>query len=156
MTGKGHMLVSLRDARGRAHQPAAAGARAPPEEHTGGAACGSGAETRALRQLLRRADQQLLVTSALSRAELLRAAGRHSSEVVTKALEVLAAITSITITAALLDQAGSLAPSTLRTLDAIHLATALELGEDLTAFVAYDARLLAAAANASLPTLEPA
>jgi hypothetical protein len=43
----------------------------------------------------------------------------------------------------------------VRTLDAIHLATALELGDELTAFVCYDDRLSAAAAALGLPVVTP-
>lgn len=46
-------------------------------------------------------------------------------------------------------------PPLLRTLDAIHLATALSLREDLDGLVAYDARLARAAAGAGLPVLAP-
>ena len=45
---------------------------------------------------------------------------------------------------------------TLRTLDAIQLATALSLASVLDAFVAYDERLLAAAAHHGLPIAAPA
>ena len=45
----------------------------------------------------------------------------------------------------LLSAAASLDPPTLRTLDAIHLVTALSVGDELDAFVAYDERLLEAA-----------
>lgn len=44
-------------------------------------------------------------------------------------------VAEITITEGLLDSAGAMQPSTLRTLDAIHLATAMELGAELTALV---------------------
>jgi predicted nucleic acid-binding protein len=114
------------------------------------------AETKALRRFINGLDARQLVTSALTRAELLRAACRRDQATVRKAHEVLAGVTAITITEALLDQAGSLAPVSLRTLDAIHLATALELGAELVAFVAYDARLLSAAAQAALRPLTPA
>jgi glutamate synthase (NADPH/NADH) large chain len=56
---------------------------------------------------------------------------------------------------ALLDLAGVLRPPALRTLDVIHLATAIELGTELAGFVAYDARLLTAAHQASISTLTP-
>jgi predicted nucleic acid-binding protein len=113
------------------------------------------AESAALRRFVAKADPSSLVTSALSRAELLRAAHRHGGQAVPKAREVLDAVATITITEALLDSAGSLAPATLRTLDAIHLTTALELGADLVALIAYDVRLLAAARDAGIPTLTP-
>ena len=113
-------------------------------------------ETRALRRFVAQADPRTLVTSALSRAELLRAAQRRDEPTVRKAREVLDGVAEITITEGLLDSAGAMQPSTLRTLDAIHLATAMELGAELTVFVAYDARLLAAARGASVPILTPA
>jgi predicted nucleic acid-binding protein len=43
----------------------------------------------------------------------------------------------------------------LRSLDALHLASALSIATDLTAFIAYDRRLAAAAAAAGLPTVQP-
>jgi predicted nucleic acid-binding protein len=113
-------------------------------------------ETKALRKYIADLDPSDLVTSAITRAELLRAASRQGTSVVIKARDVLDGIAEITITRALLDQAASLQPATLRTLDAIHLATALEIGTALRRFVAYDARLLGAAVQANLPTLTPA
>ena len=114
------------------------------------------AETKALRRFIAQADPRTLITSALSRAELLRAAQRRDERTVQKAREVLDGVAEITITEGLLDSAGAIQPSTLRTLDAIHLATAMELGPELEVFVAYDARLLAAARGASVPILTPA
>lgn len=52
--------------------------------------------------------------------------------------------------------AASLPPATLRTLDAIHLATALSLAGELDAFVTYDDRLADAARAAGLPVIRPA
>jgi predicted nucleic acid-binding protein len=112
-------------------------------------------ETGALRRFIAHVDQRNIVTSALSRAELLRAARRRDAGVLQKAREVLDAVATLTITEALLESAGLMEPSSLRTLDAIHLASAVELGAELSGFVAYDARLLAAASRAALPTLTP-
>ena len=47
-------------------------------------------------------------------------------------------------------------PSELRSLDAIHLATALSIGGDLGALFSYDDRLAAAATAAGLRVLAPA
>jgi hypothetical protein len=47
-------------------------------------------------------------------------------------------------------------PATVRSLDAIHLATALHARPALTSFVTYDKRLLDAATAAGLPTDAPA
>ena len=55
-----------------------------------------------------------------------------------------------------LDRAGELAPTSLRTLDAIHLATASLLGPDLEAVVTYDRRMIEAARLYGLPVASPA
>lgn len=52
--------------------------------------------------------------------------------------------------------AARLVPKALRSLDALHLATALELGQDLEAVVTYDARMIGGARAAGLPVLSPA
>jgi uncharacterized protein len=54
-----------------------------------------------------------------------------------------------------LDSAARLEPRSLRSLDAVHLATALSLGEDLGVMIAYDERLLDAAAQKGIPTANP-
>jgi predicted nucleic acid-binding protein len=56
---------------------------------------------------------------------------------------------------AVLAVAAVLTPPSLRSLDAIHLATALRLGDDLGVFLAYDERLLRAAAAHGLPVAGP-
>src|SRR5919206_598636 len=55
----------------------------------------------------------------------------------------------------LLEVAADLAPPSLRSLDAVHLATALNLGSALDAFVVYDERLAQAATDAGLPVVTP-
>ena len=84
----------------------------------------------------------LRVTSALSGTEVRRAVRRAEagSERAVRSAAVLARIDQVTISSDLLRRAGDLEPSSLRTLNALHLATALELGP-LTAFVTYDDRL---------------
>jgi predicted nucleic acid-binding protein len=51
--------------------------------------------------------------------------------------------------------AGTLSPAELRSLDALHLATALELGEDLEGLVTYDQRMAAGARALSIEVVEP-
>lgn len=51
--------------------------------------------------------------------------------------------------------AGRLLPPSLRSLDALHLATAIEIGDDLEGIVAYDGRLTDAARAASLEVVVP-
>lgn len=54
-----------------------------------------------------------------------------------------------------LDLAGELEPSPLRSLDAIHLAAALELGDELEALVTYDERMAEGARALGLPVAAP-
>lgn len=68
----------------------------------------------------------------------------------------LTTVDLLPIDAAVLARAGALEPPAPRTLDAIHIATALSLGEDLGVFVAYDERLLEAARTHGLPVASPA
>ena len=51
--------------------------------------------------------------------------------------------------------AGRLDPTTLRSLDALHLAAALDLGDDLDGLVTYDDRLAEAAALNGVPVTTP-
>jgi predicted nucleic acid-binding protein len=110
-------------------------------------------ETRALRTFLaQRGDRH--VSSALLRTESLRAVRHIGGDALAAAREALRRIDLIAIDDRILDAAGTLDPRVLRTLDAIHLATALAVGDDLETLVTYDermadgARLLGLAATA--------
>lgn len=67
---------------------------------------------------------------------------------------LLADHTEVPLNAAIRDEAARL-PGSLRSLDAIHVATAQRLGTDLTALVTYDQRMADAAKNAGLPVAMP-
>jgi predicted nucleic acid-binding protein len=112
------------------------------------------AETAALQRYL--GSRSLRVSSALLRTEALRAAMRVSQEHVTKARRQLRNIALIDIGREMLEQAGSLSPADLRSLDAIHLAAALSLGDDLGEVVTYDGRMISAAAAQGLTVVHPA
>ena len=57
---------------------------------------------------------------------------------------------------AILEAAIRISPATIRTLDAIHLASALSLGDELGSFVTYDRRMRDAALAMGLPVESPA
>jgi predicted nucleic acid-binding protein len=76
-------------------------------------------------------------------------------QAVRRGLSALRRIETIRISAAVLETAGALQPAELRSLDALHLATALRLGEDLGRIVTYDDRLLEAARAAGLSVIAP-
>lgn len=113
------------------------------------------AESEALRVFLAKASPEDRITTAVTPDELLRAASRQGEVALRRARDVLDGVWEITLEQSLLDAAATIGPLSLRTLDAIHLATAIELGHDLTALVAYDQRLLDAAVDAGLPVLVP-
>lgn len=111
-------------------------------------------ESAALRRYLAR--HRPLVSSALARTEVMRALLPLGPDAVRGGRDVLARVDLLRINDRVLDAAGLLVPSDLRSLDAIHLASADVLGSDLRAFVTYDERLAAAAAGRGLRVIQPA
>lgn len=95
------------------------------------------------------------VGSELLRVEVIRGARRVDASVEQPARTLLDATGLVAMSSALLEQAAILRPPGLRSLDAIHLASALSIRDDLTAFVAYDHRLLEAARDRGLPVVSP-
>ena len=110
-------------------------------------------ESSALRALL--ADGARQIASAIVEVELPRAVRRAAPELVPAAIRVVAQMTVVELGAAVRTRATALDPPTLRSLDAIHLATALEALPELQSFVSYDERLAAAAAAEGLEVLAP-
>ena len=94
-------------------------------------------------------SSQLLVTEVL-RATRRLGLHRHAVEL---ALDAVSLILPVATT---FHRAGELLPPELRSLDALHLATARELGADLEAVVSYDSRLIGAARAAGVAVLTPA
>jgi predicted nucleic acid-binding protein len=113
------------------------------------------AGTVALTRWLAEHEDQARATSELARVEVTRAVMRAMPTALLQAHHVVARTYKVALTEQVLDTAASLQPQSLRSLDAIHLASALTLGSRLTAFVCYDERLNAAASALSLPVTTP-
>ncbi len=96
------------------------------------------------------------VASTLIRVEVPRAVWRAEPSALPESYLVIRRTTEIELSDEVLSKAAGVKPVTLRAIDAIHLASALVLRRELTAFVSYDKRLLAAAKEAGLPTASPA
>lgn len=94
--------------------------------------------------------------SDLARTEVIRAVRRREPDRLDIAVDIVRQAQLITVTSADLEVAARLDPPALRSLDAIHLASALVLGEELEAFVAYDERLIDAASALGMPVASPA
>lgn len=97
------------------------------------------------------------VSSELARVEVVRAARRAMAQPVAekRAEEVMAGLYLLKIDSDILSGAARLEPRTLRSLDAIHMASALSLGTDLGAIVIYDGNMATAAASCGLRVLSP-
>ncbi|MBO0830787.1 MAG: type II toxin-antitoxin system VapC family toxin [Actinobacteria bacterium] len=111
-------------------------------------------ETQALETWLAQRGAIPRVSSRLLRIEMLRTVARSAPHRVGRANLVLSAITLLSIDD-VAPTAEVIGPGILRSLDAIHLATAHELRTGLTAFVCYDQRLCDAAQAAGLPVENP-
>ncbi len=112
-------------------------------------------ETAALREWLDLHPEQPLVTSEVGRVEVLRAARRVGSRVQAEARVLLGDLDLVPLDRAVQDLASDLGDPLLRTLDALHLASAVLLAEHLTALVAYDHRLVSAARSEGLNVAAP-
>ena len=110
-------------------------------------------ESLALRRFLRR--RHPLVSTALARTEVLRALLPAGDEAVTRGRAVLQRIDLVRVNDRILNAAGVLRPPELRSLDAIHLATAQELGDELSALITYDDRLITAAKQLGYKIVQP-
>lgn len=96
-----------------------------------------------------------VVASDLVRTELIRAVRRASSQDLATAHAVLDTVALTAVSRALFDSAARLEPPALRSLDAIHLASALDLGDELEGLVTYDDRLAEAARAYGVVVVQP-
>ncbi|HVA26465.1 MAG TPA: type II toxin-antitoxin system VapC family toxin [Chloroflexota bacterium] len=112
------------------------------------------AESAALRDYLQTWPRS--VSSALLRVEGLRAARKAGAAAFAAARLRLHGMGLMPIDDVVLNEAAAVGPHMLRSLDAIHLATAQQLGDDLGVLVTYDRRLAQAATELGLPVASPA
>lgn len=100
-----------------------------------------------------------VLSSVLIEIELMRATRRSAPEKLHRATEVLRGIGVVTLSPAVVSRAAAYTDVNLRSLDAIHLATAEHVitmtSEQWDGFVAYDDRLLAAARSLGMPAVAP-
>jgi predicted nucleic acid-binding protein len=108
----------------------------------------------ALRRWLASRDEQM-ISSDLLRTELLRATRRGAPERMVQARAVLDALILVTLSTTVCERAAMLEPDLLRSLDALHLAAALEIGDELEAIVTYDQRLAESAEALGISVVAP-
>jgi uncharacterized protein len=110
-------------------------------------------ESAALRRYLRR--RRPWVSSALARTEVMRALMPTGAGAIAAGHGVLARCDLVRLNIRVLDLAGQMQPTDLRSLDAIHLASAERLGTDLGALVTYDQRMANVARGRGLRVVSP-
>ncbi|HEX9538699.1 MAG TPA: type II toxin-antitoxin system VapC family toxin [Streptosporangiaceae bacterium] len=102
-------------------------------------------ESQALRDWLGQRADTAWVSSVLVEVESFRALARHAPEAVSRLHPVLDLIDLVDLEPRIRILAQTISPATVRSLDAVHLATALSIRGQLTSFVTYDKRLADAA-----------
>jgi predicted nucleic acid-binding protein len=113
-------------------------------------------ESSALRAYLGTRSDIGWFTAVLTRTELIRAVSRTGDRsAIEHARTILVSLDLVALTDRLLETAATLAPPSLRTLDAIHLAAGMTAGPRLGSFVTYDDRMAAAARDAGLMLAQP-
>lgn len=110
--------------------------------------------SKALRRWVLEATEPI-VSSDLLRTELLRAAHRGAPDQMQQARAVLDSLVLLTLSTPLFEQAGTIELDLLRSLDALHLAAALDLGDDLDGIITYDDRLASAAVALGILVVAP-
>jgi uncharacterized protein len=114
------------------------------------------AESTALRRYLHERDAGALASSKLLAVEARRGVLRDRPERLPAIDRALADVSLLDVSDAVIESASRLPDPMLRSLDSIHLATALLIREDVDVLVSYDDRLTAAAASHGLKTASPA
>jgi uncharacterized protein len=113
-------------------------------------------ESQALRDWLDERAETGWISSVLVEIEAFRALARHAPAAVVRLHPVLDQIELIDLSPRIRILAQTVQPTAVRSLDAIHLGTAMHARVVLTSFVTYDKTLLDAAASAGLPAIAPA
>jgi predicted nucleic acid-binding protein len=112
-------------------------------------------ESQALIHFLSAHNDGGLFSAALARTELIRAVAPNGVQAIADARDLLNRLDTVMLTRQLLDDAGTLLPLRLRSLDAIPLAAARRAGDSLRAVITYDVRMLSAAADLGVSTASP-
>lgn len=102
------------------------------------------------------AGERVLVSSLLLRTELLRVTRRTRPDLLAQARALLEHVTLLDVGWDVCERAGLLDPGGMRSLDAVHLASALAFVEELEGIVTYDVRLRDAALAIGLQVVAPA
>lgn len=112
-------------------------------------------DSAALEQWLSARTGTPVATSQLAKVEVIRACRRVNADALPEARALLAQLDLIPLSTDIVNDAADIGDALLRSLDAIHVASALSIRADLSAFIAYDHRLAAAASAVALESIRP-
>jgi uncharacterized protein len=112
-------------------------------------------ESAALADWLTSRAETPVTSSELAKVEVVRACRRINPATLPEATALIAGLDLIPLSGAFVDNAADVGGTTLRSLDAIHLASALSIRAELSSFVAYDHRLAEAASAVGLELVAP-
>jgi predicted nucleic acid-binding protein len=104
---------------------------------------------------LAQAGEPVLASSIIAHTEVIRAVRRHGTAAVEEAVRLLDEISIIDLDEDLARSAADLEPESLRSLNALHVATAQRVGPILRGLVTYDRRMIEAARAAGLTVHHP-
>jgi len=113
-------------------------------------------ESAALARWLHERSDVPKLSAEVATIELVRTCRRYDVAALPAARELLAGLDLIPLSGDLVESAALTGPVELRSLDAIHLASASAVAEGITAFVVYDVRLASAGSELGLPVASPA
>ena len=111
------------------------------------------AESAALRRYLRPASSR--ATSRLSWSEVARAVRKTEPSALPTAKRILSRFEAVELSPDVVAAAGDVDPLEVRTLDAVHIASAAKLVPDLIALISYDKRMTSAAVASGIPVASP-
>jgi len=112
-------------------------------------------ESAALASWIAERTDTPMVSSELAKVEVVRATRRLDTAVVPAARALISQLDILPLSSGLIEEATDVGDPILRALDAIHLASALSIRNELTAFVTYDNRLVSAAQAAGIEPTSP-
>jgi predicted nucleic acid-binding protein len=112
-------------------------------------------ETAALGAWLGERMELPWVTSVVGRTELMRVSGVFPAVTLSAVGVLVGGLNLVPLTDEIVQSAGTVGPPALRSLDAVHLASALSVADELTTVCCYDQRLAQAAAEHGLALAAP-
>ena len=111
-------------------------------------------ESQAMRRWVEEAEGRV-ASSDLLHAELMRATARIDMDKLEDAQAIIRDLYMMRLSSGVYRRAGNLGPTEMRTLDALHLAAAMELGGDLEGIVTYDVRMAKGAESLGIEVVGP-